>query len=182
VVDLNQVRVTWSGFAGQPGVSTFYGAGGASDTVNAVKAFFDAIKGTIPAAVTLTFPGNGSIIDSASGLAKGIWTATTPSPVACIGTGGWAAPVGAVVNWRTALWLNGRQVRGKTFIVPLTSQVYETDGTIASVTLGTLRTAASTLVSSLGMFHVRTPSTGGSAPITSADVPDKVIVLRSRRT
>jgi hypothetical protein len=60
--------------------------------------------------------------------------------------------------------------------------VYETDGTIASVTLTTLRTAANTLVSSLGMFHVRTPSTGGSAPITSADVPDKVVVLRSRRT
>ena len=43
MVDLNQVRVTWSGFAGQPGVSTFYGAGGGETTDRFIEAVYQGL-------------------------------------------------------------------------------------------------------------------------------------------
>lgn len=178
---LNQVRIGWQGTAGMPGVSTFYSVGDPTFLVNKLQTFFEALKVRIPAGITITYPNVGNVIDSSTGLATGVWSAGTTASTICSGTGTWAAPVGCVVNWRTGFYAGGRELRGKTFIVPLTSGQFETNGTLADSGVTAIQTAANAVVGGGNPLHVWSRKAGANAPVTSATVPDRAIVLRSRR-
>jgi hypothetical protein len=78
---------------------------------------------------------------------------------------------------------------GRSFVVPASTEIYQTDGTIASATLTEQRAAASAYVAATGPtvgVWVR-PKTGTGAhagqfvPAVAARVPDLAAVLRSRR-
>ena len=96
-----------------------------------------------------------------------------------------AAPAGLRIEWRTSAIVNGRRLRGRTFIVPLPTSVYESNGTILAATLATFATAANAYRDA-GVFSQSQPSIysrthGVQADITSVIVPDEVSILRSRR-
>jgi len=80
----------------------------------------------------------------------------------------------------------GHRVVGRTFIAPILSNSFDTNGTLTSGVVTTLQNAANTLAASghLSIWH-RPPvigSPGGSlAGIVSATVPDKTTSLSSRR-
>jgi hypothetical protein len=101
----------------------------------------------------------------------------------------YSAASGGVVTWRTAGVRNGRRVRGRTFLVPLASAAYQSDGTIASAVLTSLNTNFATFLSDtnsavLGVYARPTfkgATDGAWFTVTGFNVPDKVAVLRSRR-
>lgn len=186
---LNRIRVSWTGFPGAPGLSTFYNVSGTAPVpVAAIRQFFQDLNAFLRSNTTITVHADGDDIDDADGTLSGSW-AHTPAPAAVTGsasTGVYAAPAGAVVNWVTGGIVNGRRLRGKTFIVPLATGAFDSDGSLGAFRT-TLLTAANTLLTSapgLAVWH--RPSApgavdGSSALITSASVPDLVAVLRSRR-
>lgn len=189
-MDLDRVRVSWEGPAlVGPGVSTFYAtAGNGAALSSALKTFFDAIKGYFPSSkVTWSFPNTGEVIDSATGQATGAWSGGTFQTVAASGAGtSWANGVGARVRWNTGVYHNGRRVRGSTFLVPLQSGVYDTDGTLVGSAVTAMQTAAAALVTAVPTMGIHTrphpgAADGGFATVASAEVPDKVSWLRSRR-
>ena len=61
------------------------------------------------------------------------------------GQGGFAAGVGARVVWETGAVRNGRRVRGSTFVVPIWSSAYETNGTLHTATINDLVRVRSTM-------------------------------------
>ena len=191
MANLDRVRIGWTGpgVVG-PGVSTFYfPAGGGAAGVPLLRTFFSAIQTALPnLSVTWTFPAGGETIDAGTGALVGAWTGATPSSL-IVGASNaqWLAGVGARIQWNTDAVSRGRRVRGATFIVPLNGSASSSDGTIVDTFVTQIQTASNTLVSGSDITIWSRPSApgladGGSATVTSAQVPDRVSWLRSRRT
>lgn len=179
---LKCVRVAWTGTKGMPGVSTFYYDTLGDLQLTSIKSFFTAIKAAIPAAVTITVPSTGVTIDTATGQPNGTWSQPAAGgTVVGTGVGAFAAPVGAVVNWNTGVFVGGRQLRGKTFLVPLIGSTFEADGTITAGDLTAFRTAAANLIGANPGFNIWSRRSAAFAGVVSATVPDLPAVLRSRR-
>lgn len=202
-MEILRVTVRWSGFAGAPGYSAFHfssdagfwdggllgdEAQAAADTAaDRVANAFDTVGSHIPSEVSLAVESEVEIIDAETGEILGMVDVDAEVPSQPRGEGGYSAVSGAVVNWRTNQYRAGRRIRGRTFIVPLAGGAYQSDGTLTSAPLNTLRTFASEMVGSAGgpEFGVwsrpRAGAGGVFAPVVSGNVPDMAAVLRSRR-
>lgn len=185
---LNKIPCSWQSFPGAPGVSTFYSFGGSLDgDTAAIRTFFNSLVGVLPTGLTIQVPGVGDTIDDATGLINGAWNASAaPAIVTGTGVASYAGNAGSIVHWLTAGVAAGHRVRGRTFLVPLTNAAFDTQGSIATATLTTIRNAASTMISSgagdFRVWHRPVGGAGGSSHvILTSSVPDLAITLRSRR-
>ncbi len=168
-----RVPVVWTGATGLPGVSVFHGALTTPGVVTDLVTFFSAIPTKIPTAITVDVPESGDMIDDATGTLSGSWTDSSGGPVDMTGTGEYAAGVGVAITWNTNGIRNGRRVRGRTFLCPLTVACFDSDGTIAGAILGDIRTAANTLAAGGNLLVWSRPSSpaaadGESHVVTSA--------------
>lgn len=182
---LRRVEVPWTGLTGLPGLSVFY-TDAASDVTTNLATFFNAIKGAFPAGLQWSIPSSGDEIDVATGLLTGGWAGGTAAVVAAGPNTSYAAGVGAFVRWGTPLIVGGRRLKGRTFLAPLLSSLYDSSGTIDNANLGAMQSAASTLAAAgkLVTWHrpsAGAPTGGASATVTSAQVPDQVTWLKTRR-
>lgn len=185
---IKRVRVEWTGApVVGPGVSTFHFSGVHVGFVSDIAAFFNSISTWVPTGTTLQIPGSGDTIDEATGQINGSWSDGAPATLNMGGAGNYQLGVGARVVWGTSGIRNGRRVKGSTFIVPIISAAYATDGTPATAALAAWQTAANTfLINSDNEFIVYSRPAPGSAGqsnlVVGATFPDKVSWLRSRRT
>ena len=194
-----KVTCQWSGFVGAPGYSNFYWKeddptasfdSGAIAAATAVNTFFGAIKAYFPNQVNWRVLSDVPVIDENTGTLTDIASAGTFTPiVATGGTASYSAATGAVITWRTGGVRNGRRVRGRTFLVPTSTALYDVDGSLHPTGTGILQAAATALINTAGPRNIgvwaRPSSTGASDgawhPMLTASIPDKVAVLKSRR-
>lgn len=168
-----------------PGYSLFY-ASAAGALASDLVTFFNAIKGGSPAPLQWDVPISGDTLDDATGQINGGWTDVGGGVVVATGSGAYAAGTGAYVKWGTAAIVNGRRLKGRTFICPINGGSYDSGGTLATVTQSAIQTAAQAVAAAgkMVVWH-RPPAgtfTGGSSSlVTSASCPDQVTSLRSRR-
>lgn len=175
---------------GGPGVSTFHFLEGnnVQDFVDGVRLFFSAIATLLPDDVTVQFPAEVEDINDQTGELTAILSVTPPASVTGSSTSSFAAPAGARVRWVTGAIVRGRRVIGTTFLVPITSAAYQTDGSLGSAQRTTILNAANALRTVAGASLAvwsRPSTTGGSDGsahgVISASVPEQVAILRSRR-
>ena len=179
-------RTTWTGFVGGPGVTTLYWDAGSAVNLTAWNAFLTAIQARFPTVVTWQSQNQGDVIESTTGVISGSWAGAAQPSVSGTGVGAYTAPSGCVINWRTAGVVDGRRLRGRSFMVPLHGGAYDSDGTISAAALTSLRTALATFQAAaapvLQVWSRPLDGAGGSNhTVTSADIPDKAAILRSRR-
>jgi hypothetical protein len=197
MTDLYRARTTFTGMIGGPGVATFYFLDDIS-FYTSLNSFWDTLKTVMPDDVMITVEAFGDIIDDATGTITGAWTDT---PVAGrLGTRAenYAAPAGILMSWNTATILDGRRVRGHTFVVPATSNNFDSIGHVAAGSITAVQAAGAALQfeqhDSFVIWHrpraaraatpklkALTAHAGGHALVTSAAVSPRVCVLRSRR-
>lgn len=186
MVVMHRIRVVWNGFIGSPGVSTFYSQD-ASVGLPAVHALFLSLQSHLPPSVNLSFPGSGDTVESDTGVVNGSWLTSGFTTLIGSGDGHFAARTGYVLSWTTGNLIKRRLVRGRTFIVPVSTGVYDGDGTIIAGALTAAQGAVSTMVgkNAIGIWH-RPSSTGASdgvyCPVTDGTVHDKVAVNIKRAT
>lgn len=178
---VHQMRISWTGLKGLPGVSTFYCQAPVATVMPKIRTFFESLVGVLPSGLTITYPTTGSDVDTATGDVIGTWSAAGNSATLGTATGSYAAPAGAAITWHTGLYLGGRELRGRTFIVPMALAAYQTDGTLFDSTRSAMLSSANTLATSIDSIAVWSRSGGAYSPVTSATISDKVAVLRSRR-
>lgn len=188
-MQLNRMVLQWGG-PQITGVAVtvlhFAGDVGAPNPANVFSAF-NAYKGLIPAGVSVTIPGTGDVLEDTTGRLTDVWSAAGGGTVMGNGgTGACAKGVGAVINWKTGAIVNGRRLRGRTFIVPINAGSMGNDGNIEGNTMVALQTLANALQASgpLAVWH--RPTTKGGVDGTSAGVvanvvKNKVAYLSSRR-
>lgn len=184
---MNRVRVVWSNFPGAPGYSNFY-VGSTITDHTPIRTFFSTMATYLPGGLTITVPTSGDVISEATGAITGAYSATvTGGPmVTPSNAGAYAGMAGGQIQWQTSLLVAGRRPLGKTFLVPGYSNMFDTNGSLATAFITACQTAGATLISALsGELKVWTrprPSlAGAAATITSCRVPDLAIALRSRR-
>lgn len=200
---IQRQRVVWTGFTGSPGLSTFYFADAATAQA-ALHAFMASVALVLPSIVRLQIEPGGDVIDETTGALTGIWAGSAQAVIPGNPAGGaYAAPVGALIRWETLAIRSGSRLRGRTYLVPAASSVFDTNGTMESGALATLVTAAGDFIGSVtpnlvvwqrprgaqvayvdgrGIPHKAVSGRGGSsAPVILSSVPDEAVVLRSRR-
>lgn len=190
---ISRITAVWSGFRGAPGYSNFFFGGEVDDSSTAgdlarkVRGFFADLASALPASVNINLDGQVTIIDEANGQITGVVDFTAPGTVTGTGGGDYSAASGAVVNWNTNGYRNGRRIRGRTFLVPLASAAYDSQGDIGSQALEDIRDAANQLsngstVLPMVVWSRPVGGAGGSAePVAGYNVPDLGAILRSRR-
>lgn len=197
---LSRVSCAWQNFPGAPGVSHFYYGTSLGDlptqnNIDAIRAFFNSLSTFLPTGLTVSVPRSGDRINDTDGKIIGTWEVpTAPATVTGAGAGNYAGNAGAVIHWLTASVVNGRRVRGRTFLVPLVATAFDPQGSLASGTVTALQNAANALVGQVdGAPSVwarpftdptgKKPNRVGSlAQINGIRVPDLAVTMRSRRT
>lgn len=197
MANLYKMSVGWSGLGGGPATTTLYSS--AIHNPTAVKAFFTAVKALLPIGLTWTIPGRGDILNDANGTLTGEWsTGADLTEVSSAVAAAYSAPSGAVVRFTTATIVNGHRVKGRMFLVPLTGNAYENNGTLSGANVTLIQTAGAALISAYaaslavwarpfegraatGTLPAIPARAGSTAIITGAQCPDKAAVLRSRR-
>jgi hypothetical protein len=201
MTSMNRVRVSWSGWVGQPGLTTFYMSDSTLD-VTPIKNFFTALAGKVPTPITWTIPALGDKIDDKQGDLVGAWAGTGGGVVAASGTGSaFAGAAGFLVDWKTSTIHRGRRIQGRSYFVPSATSVYQSDGTIFESDRAAIAAAGQALVTAMTpnlliwarpfpgkAAEVGPPAKpakpaadGASGPIVLAVCPDINAVLRSRR-
>ena len=156
-----------------------------------VNQFCNTIKSTLPNVVQLQTLNELEEIDSNNGALLQVWTAPTQAVHngTAAAAAGWAAAAGAVISWSTGIVHRKRRIRGRTFIVPLSNECWDVDGTLKSVPHGTLNSAATALrqdILGIDLGVWARPSAPGAtdgrfATVSGHRVPDMSAILRSRR-
>lgn len=194
MASIARIKANWTGFPGAPGVSVFHFSTfegnfgpGVQGAAGAVATFFSSIANFLPASVRIDIDPEAEILEDSTG------ELIDTSPIDGIGqipgvsTQAYSGPTGAVVNWRTGSIRNGRRMRGRTFIVPLSGDSFQNDGTINPTVLNALNSSVDTFLGTadvaLQVYGRPTilGTDGVSADVTSGTVPDLAAVLRSRR-
>jgi len=193
MASIQKVQCVWTGFSGAPGTTTMY-ATAAADLLAPLRAFLNANVAIFPTGLTITMPGIGDIINDATGELTGTWgPVTSPAPVVGTGVAVYSAPSGVSVQWHTTGIVDGRRVKGRTYLVPWLG--LQNDGSPSPTSLATLSTSLATyLAASAGNMKVwqrpRLASAGppvvsaragSSWPVDGSQVGDFMSVLRSRR-
>lgn len=183
---VRKIPVTWNTGVGGVGVSIFYTIDSV-DVTAALGTFFGAIKAFFPTSVTWQVPSAGDTLDIASGKITGGWSGGTASTTTGAGGTAYVAGTGAYVRWLTSGVINGRRVKGRTFLCPLITGCFDANGTISDANVATMQTAVNALAGT-GMLDVYTRphpkgALNGQLSLVSAGVvPDKVTSIHSRRS
>lgn len=181
MTDFNKVTSIWGNFLGAPGYSTMYFASSATPPLAAVKAFWEACKNILPLGITVTVQNTGVGIDLATGKPDSAWSGPVQTPTTGTGTAPYAAPVGGMVEWKTGQFINGHELKGRTYIVPLTAPVYDTAGSIVDANVAAVTAAATTLLAASPSMVVWSRRSFARANATTAVMRDRAVVMRTRR-
>lgn len=195
-----KVTTKWTGMTGGPGYTVMHwrvGEDGLGNeaAVNSVltgtRAFFNALGQFVPNTATMQVESQVEELLVETGELVGFYNGNAVTPV--VGSVGasttYAAPVGAVVSWYTNGIRKGRRVRGRNFLVPVAGNAFASDGTLSTVFLTTMNSAADSLIAGFtsAALHVyarptaKGASDGVAFPVASYRIPDMASVLRSRR-
>lgn len=203
MTQIQRQRLVWTGFPGAPGVTTLY-FGDAASAQSAVHDWLVAIQSWLPPDVHITLQPGGDVIEDTNGALSAVWAGTVKPEVQ--GTAGfpeYSAPSGALTRWETLAIRGGHRLRGRSYLVPLTRIAYAPDGALAAAAVAALAAAANALVGAVtpnmlvwqrprvaraaytdgrGIPHkALSGRLGSSAPVVTASVATKAVVLRSRR-
>jgi hypothetical protein len=197
-----QITWEWTGFPGANGYTNlFYLA----DTENGTEALAAATKsrlfmasfaGIVPLGITIRLVTDVRLLDETDGTLQNIFTVSGITDCVMGGVATRSAPSGGCVDWLTTTVHGTRRLQGRTFVVPLSTDQYQSDGSLVAGAVTALATGAETMRTASGPpFGVwgrpRLADPEATPPVTfraglwgpavSSRVPDKSVILRSRR-
>jgi hypothetical protein len=174
-----------TGTVGGPFFSTNYFNGNtqgvADDASAAVRTFWNAIQANMLGPATITVQDVVTQVNITTGDPEAIFSVTNTAIT--LGGSGTYLPWGiqAVCNWRTGVFVGGREIRGKTYI-PLLTEGNNTNGYPDSSLLGTVNTAMAALIADAGNeLVVWSKKNGIAQPVVSGAMSQNWGLLHSRK-
>lgn len=181
--------VNWTGFAGSPGYSHFI-TGGVNDggdtalQLPVIRSFLSAWSADLPDDVALSIEPTQQELDDNTGDIIGTDSRDTGSAIAGTNVGSYSAAGGVVVIWHTGQYRNGREVRGRTFMVPTASSIYSAStGAPSSAKVSSYSTVATDMATDMpgGLFIESGTGIPRFVVVTGGTLSPRAAVLRSRR-
>jgi len=187
VAVIREILTRWSLPGGNAvSVMWFDATPAASTQRTALHAFWTAVKAFQATSGSYAIDGAGRELESTTGALTGAWTEA--SSKTGTGTGGATQLSDAdqiLVQWRSPTILNGRFMRGRTF-VPGISSPQLSNGNVLAATVSSIAAAGQTLCTSgaeLQIWHRPVAGAGGVATdAATCTVWNEFAVLRQRRT
>jgi hypothetical protein len=196
-----RVTINLTGFTGGPGYTNLHFkpvAGGdiaqahVNDARDITQTWLTSWRYVFPASVFSMLSPTVTELEEDTGHIKAFWTTTVAAGSGGFGTGNYAGGSGACVNWYTDGVVNGRRVRGRTFMVPAAGSALAADGTLDNTLLATWRTANNTLAGAANLVQLvvwkrptklaGVPLANGQAfDVNATTLNDKAAQLKSRR-
>jgi hypothetical protein len=184
---IGRIRTVFSGVAGTPWYSNMYYSEAAGDfqgCADAVAAFWGAVDARIDNSVSWVIESDVTVLEWTTGVIDSVET-ITPG----FGSGGGTSDplpyaTQGLVHWLTGDFVNGRQLRGRTFIPGLCEDDNTSAGVMVSTTATIIQNAANALITASGTngpLMIYSPTNHVAEAVQAATVPVKWAVLRSRR-
>lgn len=184
---LREINTQWGGSSGGVHFSVMYfdASVAVASQRTALQTFWTAIKPILSPRWGYTILTTGRELDDATGTLTGAWTeSSTKNGVGTGGTEQVADASQALIQWRTATIVNGRFLRGRTFIPGLQSASLSS-GNLLAASQTVIQNAANALIASataLEIWHRPITGSGGSSDaVSTATVWGELAVLRKRR-
>lgn len=151
-----------------------------------LETFWTAVGARIHSSFRWTVEPVGRIFNEATGQTTGIWA--DPRVKTGVGTGTSGGQVAnatmVLFQWRTGVYKNGRELRGRTYVPGLLSNQV-VGGELQPSSATALATAAQEFVDASPGFHIwsrpKNGTSGSSEQVVSGTVWNELAVLRSRR-
>lgn len=188
---LMRYRFVWTGGAVGTGYTTLFGMGTAAQAfADGAYALMSSCIGSgagsnTGGGITVTPDGFVDILDVPTGELTESQGVTASSALVSASTARYAGPAGLCITWTTSGVVNGKRVRGRTFIVPTIEARYDTNGTVLDSYRTTCLTAAGAYrVGSWApaIYHRPKDKVGGAAyAIAGHGIRDRISILTSRR-
>lgn len=185
---VREILVDWTTASGAGKVSVFHfiEASNVADQRQALSAFLTACNSTLAASTSWTIRPDGRELNTASGTLTGLWSEATPHTGA--GTPGntsvLADATQVLVRWFTDHIVNGRVLRGRTYLPGIYRNVSE-GGNVYVASRTAIQNAGQTLAGSgtqLAIWHRPTNGAGGVAwAVDTCSVWQEFAVQRRRR-
>lgn len=186
---LGEYRVIWSTPGGGTGYSVLHFADGVSSDANAqsianaVRGFFDSIKGLFPNEVTWSFDSEYLELN-VDGTLEGVFAVTPPAALAGTGAGTYNRAAGVRLDWGTGQIVAGRRLVGRTYLVPADAGAFDSNGLVTSANSAALIGAANALrtaVSGIAQLAVWSRTHQVVHAVSAVSVPSKGAILTGRR-
>lgn len=194
MANIYRVVLTWTGFTGAPGYTNMFfddSTGTAQQAADAARAFMFASFSTasqfLPTGVKIASSSSVDTIEPATGSLVNSTSVTQPADVNGGGSTVYSSATGACVSWLTSAIVNGHRVRGRTFLVPISTTAFDSVGTLATTFITAVNTAVTALLAATPDLVVwRRPISqaaggGGTNLVLVGKVTDKTAILTSRR-
>ena len=195
-MSIMRIRYQITGPGGLPGLHTTFWKGAAAvpvaadaaDVAGRVRAFWNSFAPQLANTVTVSPVGPADVLDEPTGQLLSQLAIGSPANVVGTGTGELPKATMVLLKYSTSIVINGRFLRGRSFIGPLGTGA-NTGGVVVAATNTALITASVFLgtgatASSHQVWHRPTqlsPSSGQASAVTSYGTNTEFSVLRSRR-
>jgi hypothetical protein len=194
--NMYRYRVNLGGWTGAPGLNTWYVRFAALPIIADVQGVadllrtgYDSLKGKFGTGYTVDIDPQVDVIEDTTGLLQSSTVITPPAQVVGTDTGKQVSRATHILaRLNTDSVINGRRLKGRIFLGPISSSGMDLNGQITAATMASVSTAFSGLIDLVGgrlvVWH--RPSSAGSADgdsgfvqsVTCKPVP---ATLRSRR-
>lgn len=188
-----EIQIISQGYPGAPGYTNLYfdadGLYTPQSQFQAAQTFANDSVGLFPTTWTCNVQPVGRVLDSTTGA---LLSFESPVPgTLTVATGGYGASYGAGASGACLAWTTqginrGRLVRGRTFLVPLSAQCYDPNGTLTAYAIANATATGNNLIVANKGFGIwsrpRLNAGGAFRAATSVLVRDSAAVMRSRRS
>lgn len=192
-----QLQVTWKGLPGGDGFSFFYVRSTAA-SISPLPTFFDALKAFFPSRLSWVINPFWKLIDETNGKMTGAGGGGPQPTITATGPDAFPPNAGAQVRWETPDFVNGRRVKGRTYLVPMCGSFFGSNGLFTANTAGQINAAADVMRSaytgnlvvwSRPLFEKDANGNptdvlkraGSVHTVTTTVCPTKVVTLNGRR-
>lgn len=185
-----RIRTNFTGLPGSPWVSNLFFSEEtftAQQTATAVATFIEALDNYMSSNVLWAIEPEVTTIDQATGHPTSVVLTTGANGQGDLAVESMPPGDQAVIRWRTGIFVDGNERRGRMFVPGLTQDAND-QGHLITATRTGIATAAAALVadttSAFIVWHRPTdqpPSNGTVAAVTSSSVWDQFGHLRTRR-
>lgn len=156
--------------------------GSAQTSADAVRAFWDAMKAAICNDIAIRIDPNVTVVNPTSGEPEGIETVTTTAVSGGDTTDPLPWQTQGLIYWNTGTWVNGRQVRGRTFVPGPCESSNTSTGLPESGYLSALAAGAAIFTgSSTCVPSVFSRAHSNMYPVVGATVQGQWALMRTRR-
>lgn len=187
---VGEYRIVWTTPGGGTGYSVLHmiaplNQTAANQIAARVHTFISTLLSYMPNEVSAIGDSELRVLNQFTGELEGVFAVATGAGGVGSDNAAYNRAAGARIDWQTGIVVAGRRIQGRTYVVPLGTGAFDSNGLVSAPGIAALAAAGNALRTGLqtdgGNLVVWSRTTGATAPVTGVTIPPKGAILRGRR-